>query len=144
MRYRYDAISHAISHLSRIQMFQDTAHYARARKALHHCNQCFILIRQGAGLPGLAPDATCALAGRLLGLWHWWCARGPGRGSSSTFRCRSCLRRCCRCWRLDGRSFILCIANCRRRIKALALSFRRQPPVTSLPQRAVHAQHSTV
>ena len=40
------------------QTFQDTARYARARKALHHCNKCFVLIHQGVGLPGLAPAAT--------------------------------------------------------------------------------------
>jgi len=53
---------------------QDTARFARARKAFHHCHQCFILIRQRTGLPGLAPAATCALAGRRR--WRWRCLRG--------------------------------------------------------------------
>ena len=32
------------------------------------------LIRQRTGLPGLAPAATCALAGRRR--WRWRCLRG--------------------------------------------------------------------
>ena len=37
-----------------------------------------------------------------------------------------------------------CITKCRRLVEVLALSFPRQPPVSSLPRRAVHAQHRTV
>ena len=53
---------------------QDTARFARAHKAFHHCHQCFILIRKRTGLPGLAPAATCALAGSRQ--WRWRCLRG--------------------------------------------------------------------
>ena len=60
--------------LSMESTIQDTARFARARKAFHHCHQCFILICQRAGLPGLAPAATCALAGRRR--CRWRCLRG--------------------------------------------------------------------